>query len=108
MYVVYCRVSGIAKAKLLCSFNSLCISLMCSTYMVQIYLLLFHFYRQPEFCDWAFNLSRGEKCLEKWDLIPEGVDILITHGPPIGHGDLCSSKQRAGECISSVYIWSYC
>jgi hypothetical protein len=22
--------------------------------------------------------------LEKWNLIPEGVDILITHGPPLG------------------------
>ena len=54
-------------------------------------------HRQPEFCNWAFNLDRGEKCLEKWDLIPEGIDILITHGPPIGHGDLCSSQQRAGE-----------
>ena len=42
------------------------------------------FPRQPEFGDWAFNLPRGEKCLEKWDLIPEGVDVLITHGPPIG------------------------
>ena len=57
----------------------------------------FYLYRQPEFCDWAFNLRRGEQCLEKWDLIPEGIDILITHGPPIGHGDLCSSKLRAGE-----------
>ena len=57
-------------------------------------------YRQPEFCDWAFNLRRGEQCLEKWDLIPEGIDILITHGPPIGHGDLCSSNIRAGKCIN--------
>ncbi|KAL4217095.1 Metallophosphoesterase mpped2 [Mactra antiquata] len=39
---------------------------------------------QPEFCDWGFNLPRGEMCLEKWDLIPINTDILITHGPPIG------------------------
>ncbi|XP_065910919.1 metallophosphoesterase MPPED2-like [Dysidea avara] len=57
---------------------------------------------QPEFCDWGFNLRRGEKCLEKWDLIPEGVDILITHGPPIGHGDLCSSQLRAG-CVDLLH-----
>ena len=51
------------------------------------------------FCDWAFNLPRGEKCLEKWDLIPEGVDVVMTHGPPIGHGDLCRiDKGRAG-CV---------
>ena len=68
-------------------------------------------YRQPEFFDWAFNLRRGEQCLEKWDLIPEGIDILITHGPPIGHGDLCSSNLRAGECVNCVIngtIWWQC
>ena len=53
---------------------------------------------QPEFCDWAFNLPRGEKCLEKWDLIPEGTDIVMTHGPPVGHGDLCFHGVRAG-CV---------
>lgn len=53
---------------------------------------------QPEFCDWAFNLPRGEACLAKWDLIPEGTDILITHGPPVGHGDLLFNGGRAG-CV---------
>ena len=37
---------------------------------------------QPEFCDWAFNLPRGEKLAEKWAQIPDKVDILVTHGPP--------------------------
>jgi Icc-related predicted phosphoesterase len=27
-------------------------------------------------------LSRGEEIKKKWDLIPEGIDVLITHGPP--------------------------
>ncbi|CAL1546111.1 unnamed protein product [Lymnaea stagnalis] len=59
---------------------------------------------QPEFCSWAFNLPRGEACLEKWDLIPEDTDILMTHGPPLGHGDLCSNKLRAGcvELLTTV------
>jgi Icc-related predicted phosphoesterase len=39
---------------------------------------------QPEFCDWAFNLPRGEKLQEKWDRIPADTDVLITHGPPLG------------------------
>lgn len=39
---------------------------------------------QPRFFDWAFNLDRGPAIKEKWDLIPEGLDILITHGPPMG------------------------
>lgn len=59
---------------------------------------------QPEFCKWAFNLPRGEPCLEKWNLIPEGLDILITHTPPLGHGDLCCTGVRAGcvELLTSV------
>lgn len=54
---------------------------------------------QPEFCEWAFNLPRGEKCGEKWAMIPSDTDILITHGPALGHGDLCSSGMRAG-CVN--------
>jgi predicted phosphodiesterase len=51
---------------------------------------------QPEFCDWAFNLNRGTELQEKWALIPEGTDILITHGPPSGYGDRCEDGFRAG------------
>jgi Icc-related predicted phosphoesterase len=42
---------------------------------------------QPEFHNWAFNLPRGEKLKEKWDMIPVDTDILITHGPPMGKLD---------------------
>lgn len=42
---------------------------------------------QPEFHNWAFNLPRGEKLKEKWDMIPAGTDILITHGPAFGKLD---------------------
>ena len=38
---------------------------------------------QPEFMQWAFNVPRG-KLSKYWDHIPEGLDILITHGPPYG------------------------
>lgn len=37
---------------------------------------------QPQFYDWAFNLERGEDLREKWQKIPEDIDVLITHGPP--------------------------
>ncbi|XP_039289427.1 UPF0046 protein C25E10.12 [Nilaparvata lugens] len=59
---------------------------------------------QPEFCKWAFNVPRGEQCLAKWDQIPSGTDILVTHTPPLGHGDLCCSGIRAGcvELLSTV------
>lgn len=39
---------------------------------------------QPEFFNWAFNLPRGKALADKWAQIPEGIDILITHGPPHG------------------------
>ena len=39
---------------------------------------------QPRFFDWAFNLMRGAELAEKWKLIPDDTDILITHGPPFG------------------------
>ena len=43
---------------------------------------------QPEFYNWAFNLPRnGEELKAKWDMIPEGIDILITHGPSWGMND---------------------
>lgn len=39
---------------------------------------------QPRFFDWAFNLDRGPVIRAKWRLIPAGVDVVITHGPPMG------------------------
>lgn len=39
---------------------------------------------QPEFCEWAFNLKRGWPLRKKWEMIPAGIDILVTHGPPLG------------------------
>lgn len=39
---------------------------------------------QPRFFDWAFNLDRGAALAEKWDMIPNDTDILVTHGPAFG------------------------
>lgn len=45
-----------------------------------------HFYGSgwtPEFGSWALNLSRYDSSLaDAWEKIPEGIDVLITHGPP--------------------------
>lgn len=50
---------------------------------------------QPEFNDWAFNLPRGEALAEKWTMVPCDTDLLVTHGPPMGIGDL-SGKEHVG------------
>jgi len=49
---------------------------------------------QPEFCEWAFNVQRGAAIKHYWDLIPDGTDILITHGPPFG---ILDQANRRGE-----------
>jgi Icc-related predicted phosphoesterase len=51
---------------------------------------------QPWFWDWAFNWPRGKSMKPIWDKIPEGTDILVTHGPPLGHGDRCVDGNLAG------------
>ena len=51
---------------------------------------------QPWFYDWAFNLARGPEIRAKWDLIPEDCDILVTHGPPAGHGDVTVRGEGVG------------
>lgn len=50
---------------------------------------------QPWFFDWAFNLQRGAEIKEKWDMIPEGIDVLVTHGPPMGAVDRVG-KEHVG------------
>lgn len=51
---------------------------------------------QPEFMGWAFNLPRGAALAEKWALIPDGTDVLVTHGPPFGFGDETFDGRHEG------------
>ena len=68
---------------------------------------------QPRFFDWAFNLNRGYELAEKWKLIPDDTDILITHGPPNGILDLvprrgwdentgCEELRKRVEAIAEL------
>jgi len=57
---------------------------------------------QPWFYDWAFNRQRGIDIKKHWDLIPEDVDILITHGPAQGILDLTVRNKPAG-CEDLLY-----
>jgi len=47
---------------------------------------------QPTFHDWAFN--RDTVGIQKhWDMIPDDTQVLITHGPPYGYGDILWHTQ---------------
>ncbi|EJW79678.1 Ser/Thr protein phosphatase [Wuchereria bancrofti] len=58
----------------------------------------------PEYDDMAFNLPRGQALLDKWNDIPAGIDVLITHTPPLGHGDILPTGEHVGcvELLNSV------
>lgn len=47
---------------------------------------------QPAFCDWSFNIKRGQLG-DMWALIPSNTDVLITHGPPHGVLDACPAMR---------------
>jgi Icc-related predicted phosphoesterase len=63
---------------------------------------------QPEFHNWAFNYprsqdrfnpSRSEEGFQPPCPVPdEGIDIMVTHGPPAGILDACISGDAAG-CV---------
>lgn len=59
---------------------------------------------QPAYNDWAFNLPRGEALAERWRLIPAGLDLLVTHGPPAGILDGQTAEggglPRRGGCLA--------
>lgn len=50
----------------------------------------------PFFHNWAFNVHRGPDIAEVWADIPAELDILITHGPPLGILDRTMLGQRVG------------
>lgn len=47
----------------------------------------------PWFHDWAFNRYRGIPIKKHWSKIPEGIDILLTHGPAYGYLDLVGTQS---------------
>lgn len=57
---------------------------------------------QPFFYDWAFNRWPGPEIQKHWDMIPKGLDILITHGPPYGFLDQNMLGQSCG-CDQLLY-----
>jgi predicted phosphodiesterase len=52
----------------------------------------------PYFHGWGFNLNRGQSCDAKWAEAPDDVDLLLTHGPPLGRGDQCLPRKNRAGC----------
>lgn len=51
----------------------------------------------PRYYDWAWMLDRGSIALQNaWKKIPDYTDILITHGPAYGTGDLNTQGKHTG------------
>ncbi|MFY7994385.1 MAG: metallophosphatase domain-containing protein [Bacteriovoracaceae bacterium] len=51
---------------------------------------------QPFFHNWAFNKERGNDIKRHWDLIPDDIHILLTHGPPFGILDSVQTGESVG------------
>jgi Icc-related predicted phosphoesterase len=49
----------------------------------------------PRFFDWAFNADNDD-LYEAWSKIPDGLDFLITHGPPHGVLDITEEGKAMG------------
>jgi predicted phosphodiesterase len=54
----------------------------------------------------AFGMSRPEGRKRHWEQIPEGLDILITHGPPLGildHGGHSERREGCPELLEAAF-----
>ncbi len=56
----------------------------------------------PTFNRWAFMKNRGPEIANVWDLIPEGLDILITHGPAYGILDKCPASVGCQDLLEAI------
>lgn len=59
----------------------------------------------PFFCDWAYNVVGDVELKRHWDRIPEGIDILATHGPPHGMLDEVFTPPSYQEHVGCRELW---
>lgn len=58
----------------------------------------------PHCC--AFTVDNDEQLAEKWKLIPNDIDILITHSPSFGNYDWIKNRDETiGPSVGSVSLW---
>ncbi|NNJ13685.1 metallophosphoesterase, partial [Chloroflexales bacterium ZM16-3] len=52
---------------------------------------------------WAF--SRSPMALQDhWAELPDGIDVLITHGPPLGARDQDAKRQHCGDAALAAAV----
>lgn len=56
---------------------------------------------------WAFNYARGNDIASKWSVIPNNVDVLITHGPAYGILDNLEGSNNKVGCEELEYKVRY-
>lgn len=56
----------------------------------------------PRFGEWYWMLESPEQSKEVWDKIPEGLDVLVTHGPPFRILDL--TDGGAPENVGCMFL----
>jgi len=56
----------------------------------------------PEFKRWAFMKERGPEIRQAWKKIPDGLDVLVTHGPPHGILDYCGVNAGCEELLETL------
>lgn len=54
----------------------------------------------------AFTCDTEEELSKKWEMIPDDVDILVTHSPPYGFRDKNVHGQNCGSSSLKARIWS--
>lgn len=52
----------------------------------------------------AFTVATEEELAEKWKLIPEDIDILVTHGPMYGMFDKTKKDEHVGSGALSNWV----
>jgi Icc-related predicted phosphoesterase len=57
----------------------------------------------PAFLNWHFMKGRGYPIAKVWEAIPFDVDVLITHGPAYGHGDLCPPYRTPYRKVAGCF-----
>jgi len=59
---------------------------------------------QPWFYDWAFNVMNDKRREDIYSVIPENLDVLITHCPPYGILDRTYRGEPVGCTVLSTIV----